>query len=402
MKNEGLAINGGKRVRETFLPYGKQWIDDEDIQAVVSILKSEYLTTGPAICEFEEKIAGYVDAKYAVAFANGTAALHAACFAAGIAEGDEVITTPLTFAASANCVLYQGGRPVFVDIDKETYNIDAKKIFSHVNSKTKAIIPVDYTGQPADLDSIIRIAKDNNLVVIEDAAHALGATYKGKRVGSISDMTMFSLHPVKHITTGEGGVITTNDSYYYNKLIQFRAHGITRDPQQLVTENRGSWYYEMQVLGYNYRITDFQAALGSSQLEKLPLFLERRKKNVALYNQLLTEFSEKDKLIIPFQHQDGESSWHLYVIQLRSECLKVDRDTIYKALIKENIGVNVHYIPVYLHPYYSQLGYDRGICPVVEKIYENIITLPLFPLMEESDVYDVVNALQKVLSYYAK
>ena len=231
-------------MRNSYLPYGKQIIDDADIKAVVNILKGDYLTTGPSIEQFEKNIAEYVGANYAVAFTNGTAALHGACFAAGIGRGDEVITTPITFVASANCVLYQGGTVVFADIDPNTYNIDSKKIEEQITNKTKAIIPVDFTGQPADLDAINKIAKKYNLVVIEDAAHALGATYKGKKVGSISDMTMFSFHPVKHITTGEGGMITTNNKKFYEKLIQFRSHGITRD-SNLLLEDHGPWYYEM-------------------------------------------------------------------------------------------------------------------------------------------------------------
>ncbi len=271
-------------VRDTFLPYGRQWIEDDDIEAVVKILKSDFLTTGPAILEFEEAVANYVGAKYAVSFSNGTAALHGACFAAGIQEGDEVITTPMTFAASANCVLYQGGTPVFADIDDSTYNIDPKQIEEKITSKTKAIIPVHFTGQPAELDEIHRLAQEHNLVVIEDAAHALGASYKKKRIGGLSDMTMFSFHPVKHITSGEGGVITTNDDVYYQKLLQFRSHGIIKD-QQLMTEPHGPWYYEMQSLGFNYRMTDIQAALGANQLKKIDRFLSRRKHYVSLYNE---------------------------------------------------------------------------------------------------------------------
>lgn len=251
----------------SFIPYGKQSLDEEDIQAVINVLKSDYLTTGPIINQFEEDVAAYVGTKYAVAFSSGTAALHGACFVAGITEGDEVITSPMTFVASTNCILYQGGIPVFADIDANTYNIDPAEIAAKITSKTKAIIPVDFTGQPCDLDRINDIAKKHNLVVIEDAAHAFGATYKDRKVGSISDMTMFSFHPVKHITSGEGGIITTNNKAYYERLLAFRSHGITRD-RSVMTENHGPWYYEMQFLGYNYRMTDIQAALGKSQLKK--------------------------------------------------------------------------------------------------------------------------------------
>ena len=384
--------------RDTFLPYGRQWIEDDDIEAVVKILKSDFLTTGPAILEFEEAVAHYVGAKYAVSFSNGTAALHGACFAAGIQEGDEVITTPMTFAASANCVLYQGGTPVFADIDDSTYNIDPKKIEEKITSKTKAIIPVHFTGQPAELDEIHRLAQEHNLVVIEDAAHALGASYKKKRIGGLSDMTMFSFHPVKHVTSGEGGVITTNDDVYYQKLLQFRSHGIIKD-QQLMTESHGPWYYEMQSLGFNYRMTDIQAALGANQLKKIDHFLSRRKHYVSLYNEA---FESRDEIRIPAQHPDGDSSWHLYIIRLQTEKMKVSRKVIYEELMKENIGVNVHYIPVHKMPYYQQLGYGKETYPVAEKLYEEILTLPLFPKMSVDDINDVITAVIKILNQYRK
>ncbi|WP_394234924.1 UDP-4-amino-4,6-dideoxy-N-acetyl-beta-L-altrosamine transaminase [Niallia oryzisoli] len=380
-------------MRDTYLPYGRQWIDEDDIQAVVDVLKGAFLTTGPYISQFEQAVADYVGAKYAVAFSNGTAALHGACFAAGIREGDEVITTPMTFAASANCVLYQNGKVVFADIDSKTYNIDPNEIEKKITGKTKAIIPVDFTGQPVELEKILEIAKRHNLVVIEDAAHALGATYKGKRVGSISDLTMFSFHPVKHITSGEGGMITTNNKEYYEKLLQFRSHGITRDADKL-KEDYGPWYYEMQFLGYNYRMTDIQAALGNSQLKKIDYFIELRKKYVDKYNRA---FQDMPEITIPFQPEDGESSWHLYIIQLNLEKLMVGRKEIFEALQKQNIGVNVHYIPVHLHPYYQELGYKIGSLPNAEKLYERIISLPLFPAMTEQDVEDVIITVQQTV-----
>lgn len=384
-------------IRNSYLPYGRQWIDDDDIEAVVEVLKGDYLTTGPYVSKFEQAVAQYVGAKYAVAFANGTAALHGACFAAGIGQGDEVIITPMTFAASANCVLYQGGVPIFVDIDEKTYNIDPNKIEEKITDKTKAIIPVDFTGQPVELDRILEIAKKYNLVVIEDAAHALGATYKGRKVGSISDMTMFSFHPVKHITSGEGGIITTNNKEYYEKLLQFRSHGITRDKEKL-NEYHGPWYYEMQFLGYNYRMTDIQAALGTSQLKKIDKFIELRRKYVTMYNEA---FKDMDEIITPFQHEDGQSSWHLYIIRLNLDKLTASRREIFEALQQQNIGVNVHYIPVHLQPYYQQLGYQKGICPNAEKLYEEIITLPLFPAMSEEDVNSVIKAVKRVISFYS-
>ncbi|ANC11372.1 MULTISPECIES: UDP-4-amino-4,6-dideoxy-N-acetyl-beta-L-altrosamine transaminase [Bacillus cereus group] len=392
-----LGIHGGKPVRETYLPYGQQQIDKYDIQAVVDVLKGDFLTTGPMVQQFEEAIAKYVGAKYAVSFSNGTAALHAACYAAGITEGDEVITTPMTFVASANCILYQGAKPVFADIDNETYNISPKSIEEKITNKTKAIIPVHFTGQPVELEAIKKIAKKNDLIIIEDAAHALGATYKNKKIGSIGDMTMFSFHPVKHITTGEGGVITTNNPLFYEKLVQFRTHGIERNPQKLL-ENHGPWYYEMQFLGYNYRITDIQAALGLSQLSKLDSFIRIRKKYVDIYSK---EFSCLSEIIIPKQLPQTSSSWHLYIIRLNTKLLKCNRKEFYEALQGENIGVNVHYIPVHLQPFYQKLGYEKGICPQAENVYEEIITLPLFPKMTEADVWDVIQAVRKVLLFYS-
>lgn len=398
MKNT-LAIYGGRPQKEKYLPYGQQWVDEKDIQAVIDTLRGDYLTTGPQIREFEERVARYVGAKYAVAVANGTAALHAACLAAGIKVGDEVITTPITFAASANCVLYQGAKPVFADIDPKTYNIDVEEIERKITNKTKAIIPVDYTGQAVDLDQIMALADKYNLIVIEDAAHAIGTEYKGKKIGSMAHMTEFSFHPVKHITTGEGGVITTDDEELYRKLSLFRTHGITRDEELLVNKKEGSWYYEQLELGYNYRITDIQCALGISQLEKLDKFIQRRRELVKQYNKRLSTI---DGVITPYESGYSNSSWHLYVIQLEIEKFKVGRKEIFEALKAENIGVNVHYVPVYYHPYYKRLGYRKGLCPNAENLYDRIITLPLFPKMTENDLDDVIEAVEKVLDYYRK
>lgn len=398
MSSGKLAIHGGSPVRSHYLPYGRQVIDEEDIKAVIKVLQSDFLTTGPAIEEFESGIAGFTGTKYAVAFSSGTAALHGACYAAGIGVGDEVITSPMTFAASANCILYQGAKPVFVDIDPLTYNLNPKLIKDKITERTKAIIPVHFTGQPAALDDILEIAREKNLVVIEDAAHALGAKYKNRSIGSIGDMTMFSFHPVKHITTGEGGIITTNNPMYYEKLLQFRSHGITRNPD-LMTQNHGPWYYEMQFLGYNYRMTDIQAALGTSQLQKLDLFIDLRKKYAAMYNEA---FRQTKTVQIPHQSSEGVSSWHLYILSLHLEQLRGSRKDVFDALLKENIGVNVHYIPVHLLPYYQELGYTPGICPQAEHLYNRIITLPLFQGMMEQDVNDVIRAVNKVLDHYSK
>lgn len=390
------AILGGSPVRQELLPYGKQWIEEDEIEEVTAVLKSDFITQGPKISEFEKRFADYVGSKYAVAIANGTAALHAAVFAAGISRGDEVITSPITFAASANCILYQGGIPVFADILEDTYNIDPVEIKKRITPLTKAVIPVHFTGQPVDLDEVHRIARKYNLVVIEDAAHALGAKYRGQRIGGLSDMAIFSFHPVKHITTGEGGIVTTNNREFYEKLILFRNHGITRDRDKL-TRDEGPWYYEMQALGYNYRLTDLQAAMGIKQLAKSEKFINLRRKYVQIYNEV---FKDIEEVIIPYEKPGCDSSWHIYVIQLRTEMISVGRKEIFAALRAENIGVNVHYLPVYLHPYYRELGYPQGLCPKAERLYERIITLPLFSKMTDQDVTDVIRAVKKVIGYY--
>lgn len=389
-----LAVLGGQPVRDTFLSYGQQWIDEEDIKMVVDTLKSPFITQGPKIEQFERNVAEYVGAKYAVAFSNGTAALHGACFAAGVGKDDEVITSPITFAASSNCVLYCGGRPVFVDIDKNTYNINPAEIKAAITTKTKAIIPVDFTGQPVDIDAIKEIANEHNLVIIEDAAHSLGASYKGQKVGTLADMTMFSFHPVKHVTTAEGGIIVTNSGEYAEKLRLFRSHGITSSH---LSRDEGPWYYEMVELGYNYRMTDLHAALGISQMNRLASFIERRRSIVSLYNQT---FSKLDGVQVPYQLDRTSSSWHLYMLQLDLKKFKVSRREIFEALRAENIGVHVHYLPVYLHPYYQNLGYKKGICPIAEAWYESALTIPLFPKMTEEDVQSVIEGVIKVLKFY--
>lgn len=383
-------------VRNTLLPYGQQWLDDDDIEAVVNVLRGDFITQGPTIEAFESKVADYVGAKYAVAFANGTAALHGACFAAEIGEGDEIITTPITFLASSNCVLYQGGTPVFADIDMETYNVDPLEIKSKITDKTKAIIAVDFSGQPAEIDRISMLARDHNLVLIQDAAHSLGATFAGQRVGSLADMTMFSFHPVKHVTTGEGGIITTDSEEYYKRLLLFRNHGMTRDPEALI-RNEGPWYYEMQELGYNYRMTDMQAALGISQMGKIDRFIQRRKEIVAIYNEQLYDLPG---IILPKQLEQAQSSWHLYVTRWNLEQFRGERKDWFEALRSEGIGVQIHYIPVYLQPYYQKLGYERGLCPNAEKFYSSAITLPLFPRMSDADVSDVIEAVNKVRAHF--
>lgn len=393
-----LAINGGTPVRDTYLAYGKQKIDEDDINSVVKVLKGDYLTTGPIVSEFENSVAKYVGTKYAVAVSNGTAALHMACYAAGISEGDEVLVPAITFAASSNCVLYCGGKPVFIDIDPKSYNIDINKIKEKITNKTKAIIPVDFAGQSVDMDSILKIAEEYNLIVIEDAAHALGSEYKNEKVGSKAHMTEFSFHPVKPITTGEGGVVVTNSKKLYEKMILFRSHGITRN-SNLMIENQGPWYYEQIDLGYNYRLTDIQSALGLSQIKKLDDFILKRREIVNKYNEAFKELKE---IGTPFENEYSKSGHHIYVLLLNLDKLKCGRKEIFEALQAENIGVNVHYLPVYLHPYYKKLGYKKGECPVAEDIYNRMITIPLFPSMSDKDVKDVIKAVKKVLNYYRK
>lgn len=376
---ENLKYFRNRKTGRKMIPYGRQTIEEDDIQAVVDVLRSDYLTTGPKIAEFEKMVADYVGAKYAVAISNGTSALHAACFAAGIQPGDEVITTPLTFAASANCVLYCGGTPVFADVDPKTYNIDPEDIRRKITDKTKAIIAVHLAGQPCDMDEIHKIAKEHDLLVIEDGAHALGSVYKGKKVGTLSDMTTFSFHPVKPITTGEGGMIVTDNEEFYQKMMLFRSHGITRD-ENLMTRNDGPWFYQQLDLGYNYRITDIQCALGCSQMKKLDRFLERRKEIVAHYNEA---FADCENIITPYQLPETESGWHLYIVQVKN----CDRRKVFEALREHGIAVNVHYIPVYMHPYYQEHGYKDVHCRNAEEIYSHIISLPLYPTltMEEQD-----------------
>lgn len=370
------------------IPYGRQTIDEDDINAVVDVLKSDYLTTGPKIAEFEQAVASYTGAKYAVAISNGTSALHAACFAAGIGQGDEVITTPLTFAASANCVLYCGGTPVFADVDPYTYNIDPKDIRKKITDKTKAIIAVHLAGQPCDMDEIHSIAQEHNLIVIEDGAHALGSVYKGKKVGCLSDMTTFSFHPVKPITTGEGGMIMTDNEELYKRLVLFRSHGITRD-NSMMTRNEGPWFYQQLDLGYNYRITDIQCALGCSQMRKLDKFLKRRRELVERYNNA---FIECDNIVTPYQLPDTQSGWHLYIVQVKNH----DRKQVFETLRDKGIGVNVHYIPVYMHPYYREHGYKDVHCANAEEIYSHIISLPLYPGLTDEQQDYVIDTLKQL------
>jgi len=395
---ELLAIMGGAPTRDTYLPYGRQRLEEADIEAAVEVLRSDWITTGPKVQEFEEAVASYVGARFGVAFTSGTAALHGAAFAAGLGPGDQAITTPITFAATANCVLYMGAEPVFADVTPDTLNIDPDQIAKLINSKTKAILPVDFAGHPVELDRILEIAEQHNLVVIEDAAHALGASYKEQPIGSLSHMTVFSFHPVKHLTTGEGGMVTTDDPDLANRLRSFRNHGIDQDSRQRQDRAEGSWFYEMRDLGYNYRLSDILCALGLSQLSRMPQNLARRREIAAHYNQA---FFNLPGVATPIEYPYVESAWHLYQIRLNLESLSVGRREIFDALRAENIGVNVHYIPVHLHPYYKErFGYSGGEFPVAEQAYETLLSLPMFHSMSDQDIDDTVQAVRRVVGYY--
>ena len=392
-----LAIHGGTPVRETMLPYARQWVDEADVQAVVEVLRSDWLTTGPKVGEFEQVFADFVGAREAVAVSNGTAALHAAMYAVGIGLGDEVIVPPMTFAASANCVVFQGGTPVFADVDPDTLLLDPAQVEAKITPRTKAIIAVDYTGQPCDYDALRAIADRHGLILVADACHALGGSYKGRPVGSLADLSIFSFHPVKHITTGEGGMITTDDPQLAQRMRVFRNHGITSDHRQ--REQQGSWFYEMVDLGYNYRLTDFQCALGMSQLRKLPGWVGRRQEIARRYNAAFAEIPAIEPLDV---REDVVShAYHLYVIRLNPGQLQVDRATVFATLRAEGIGVNVHYIPVHLHPFYRErFATGPGLCPVAEAAYERLISLPMFPAMTDEDVGHVITAIYKVISAY--
>lgn len=377
-------MSGNKKT----IPYGHQWIDERDIKEVVKVLKSDWLTQGPKVEEFEKKIAEFCRAKYAIAVSSGTSALELAYLAVGIGPGDEVITTPLTFVATSNMIVCCGARPVFVDIESDTLNINPELIERLVSSRTKAIVIVDFAGHPCDHDEVLKIAKKHNLLMIEDAAHALGSEYRGRRVGGIADMTIFSFHPVKLITSGEGGMVLTNNKNFYEKLKILRHHGIIKRP------GKGGFYYEIENPGYNFRITDFQCALGLSQFKKLDKFIKRRREIVENYNQA---FENIEEIITPSERDYVKSAWHIYPIQLRS----LDRQKVFAALQKEGLGVQVHYMPLHLHPFYKkQFGYKTGDFPIAEKYYQRAITLPLFPKMTNKNIEDVIRSVKRVINFY--
>lgn len=397
---EGLAINGGTPIRKNRIVYGGQWIKEDDIDAVCETLRSPLITCGPKVEEVERSLEKYTTAKHAVVVSNGTAALHCACIAAGIEPGDEVITTPLTFAASANCALYCGAKPVFADINPETYNIDPNSIETHITDRTKAIVAVDFTGQAVEIERIRNICDKNNIIFIEDAAHAIGTKYNGRPIGSLADMTCFSFHPVKTITAGEGGAITTNDDELYKRLLLAHTHGITHDENLMEgAPHEGMWYYEQISLGYNYRMTDFQAALLLSQLKKLEGFKKRRQEIVKKYDRA---FREMPEIIIQQEISRSDTCRHLYIIRLDLEKLTCTRRQFFDAMSAENVQCQVHYVPVYWFPYYQHMGYRRGLCPNTEEVYKGIMSIPLYPRMTDQDVDDVIAAVAKVVKNYRK
>jgi perosamine synthetase len=373
------------------IPYGKQWIDEEDIAAVVEVLRSDWLTTGPVVDEFERALAAHTGATHAVAVSSGTAALHCIMQALDIGPGDEVIVPAMTFAASANCVVYQRGMPVFADVDPDTLLIDPADVEAKITSQTRAIVAVDYAGQPCDYDALREIATRRGLALVADACHSLGGSYHGRPTGSLADLSAFSFHPVKHITTGEGGAITTSNPALADRMRIFRNHGITSDHRQ--REQQGSWFYEMTDLGYNYRVTDFQCALGIRQLTKLKGWIVRRQEIARRYDEAFAGLPG----ISPLSVRDGaDHAYHLYVIRVDG-----DRTHAFQALRSAGLGVNVHYIPVHLHPFYrDRLGTRPGLCPVAEAAYEQIISLPMFPRMSDRDVEDVIAIVTAVARSY--
>lgn len=373
----------------SWIPYGRQTIEEDDIQEVVNVLRSDWLTTGPMVERFEKALAETVGARFAVTFSSGTAALHGAYFAAGVGPGDEVITSPLTFAATANAAVFLGAKPVFADVQEDTGNLDPAHVRRLLTRRTKVLAPVDYAGHPADLDELRDIARDAGAVVVEDACHALGAVYRGRPVGSLADMTVFSFHPVKHITTGEGGAVTTDNPEFDERLRAFRNHGIIREAAQLTHEPEGPWYYEMQFLGYNYRLSDIASALGYSQLRKLRRFLARRREIAARYDELLRDLP----LRLPARRPYVDPAWHLYVIRLNDP---LRRRAVVDELHRRGVGVQVHYIPVYRHPFYRERT-PGAHCPNAERFYAGSISLPIYPGLSDAEVERVVRALRSLL-----
>lgn len=390
-----LALYGGRPVRETPLPYGRHLLTEADIAAVADVLRSDWISSGPKVDEFEDLLAAAVGARYGIAFSSGTAALHGAVWAAGLGPGDEAVTTPLTFCATANAVLYERATPVFADVRHDTLTLDVDDVERKITTRTKALMPVDYAGHPADLEPLLALAERHGLVVIEDAAHALGATYRGSPVGSISHLTVFSFHPVKHLTTGEGGMVTTNDAELARRLRRFRGHGIDRDARERAAT--GTWYYEMTDLGFNYRLSDIGAALGASQLPRLADNLARRRDIAGRFTDAL---DKTPGLRLPVTNDDVEHGWHLYPVRVAAS---IDRADVFRALRAEGLGVNVHYVPVHLHPYYRRhFGYTGGECPVAEAACDSLISLPMHHGMRDQDVADVIDVVTKVMAHFGR
>jgi UDP-4-amino-4,6-dideoxy-N-acetyl-beta-L-altrosamine transaminase len=398
MKAQMIADSIDTPVREEFLPFSLPDIGQAEIDEVVDTLRSGWITTGPKTKTFEQRFADYIGVHHAIAVNSCTAALHIALSAAGVGPGDEVITSPLTFCSTANVVIHLGGTPVFADIGDD-YNIDPSEIEEHITSRTKAIIPVHYSGQPCRMDEILACAQDHDLLVIEDAAHAVGAKYYDRMIGTIGDVTTFSFYAIKNMTTGEGGMITTDDDELAERMRLLSLHGISKDAWKRYT-SRGSWYYEVIHAGYKYNMTDIQAALGIHQLARLEQFLEVRSKYVAMYNEA---FGETPEIQTPVVNTDVRHAWHLYVIQLDLERLNINRAQFIEALREENIGTSVHFIPVHLHPHYHKtFGYKRGDFPNTERVYDRIVSLPLYPKMTEKDVEDVIAKVNKVVRQHQK
>jgi dTDP-4-amino-4,6-dideoxygalactose transaminase len=394
-----LALFGGRPVRTTYLPYARHWIDRTDMAAVKETLSSDWITTGPKVEEFEEAFRKYIGAGFAVAVSSGTLALDLSLSSLGLKEGDEVITTPMTFCATADAICYQGARPVFVDIVPETLNIDPQEIIKKINSRTRAIIPVDMAGQPCEMLEIMKIAYEHNLAVVEDAAHSLGAGIKNKKVGQLATLTTFSFHAVKNMTTAEGGMVVSDDEFLSARIRRNRFFGLDRSSQDR-HGGQASWFYEKVDLGRKANMSDITASLGLSQLKKLDSFLARRRQKASLYEKGLGEVEEIET---PQEVKETTHSWHLYIIKLKLNKLKAKRDEIFKALRQENIGVNVHYRPLHLQQYYqARFGYKEGDFPVAEKCFNAILTLPLFAAMTKKDVQDVIKAVKKVCNYYRK
>ena len=392
-ETDTLALLGGRPVRERMLPYGRQHVDESDIRAVVETLRGDWLTNGPAVARFEEAFAAEVGARFAVAVSSGTAALHAAAHVAGLGPGDEVILSPLTFLATANCILYCGATPVFADIDPATLNLDPGRVEKKLSPRTKAILPVHFAGLPCEVDRLQAVARAGGLRIIEDAAHGLGAEWRGRRIGSLADLTAFSFHPVKHITTGEGGMVTTDDPSLAEKLRRFRNHGIERQ----VRDRQGTWRQDMVALGFNYRLSDIHSALGLSQLGRLEAGLRRREIIAAQYGAAFAAMPE----VLPAPTRSGtRHAWHIYPLRLETDRLREDREAVFRALRAENVGASVHYLPVHLHPFYRErFGTGRGLCPAAEEAADRLLTLPLFPQMTDADVADVIAAMAKVIRW---